>query len=220
MTGTNFSSAIHGSGQLGRHAIELSFLNPRPPSDSVIQFDYEIIVEPVTPGYEVSGMSLGIVDGAPNEYAHLHPVARGHVDLADGRVHEPVRLFQIHQLSAVGVDEGTFNPRQMQLVDLSIVPVRSEGRIRVESTWKAVSPGAPRYIGFDVFHDVRAYATPMPEEPCPADFNGDTVVNTLDVLAFLNAYTSGDPRADFNGDTVINTLDLLAFLNAFTAGCP
>ncbi len=55
--------------------------------------------------------------------------------------------------------------------------------------------------------------------PCPADFNGDTVVNTLDVLAFLNAYNARDPRADFNGDTVINTLDVLAFLNAYTAGC-
>ncbi|MCW5774836.1 MAG: hypothetical protein KIS87_00120 [Phycisphaeraceae bacterium] len=54
---------------------------------------------------------------------------------------------------------------------------------------------------------------------CAADFNGDGAVNTLDVLAFLNAFTSGDARADFNGDTVINTLDVLAFLNAFAAGC-
>ena len=61
---------------------------------------------------------------------------------------------------------------------------------------------------------------PGPEDdPCPADFNGDTTVNTLDFLAFLNAYTAGDPRADFNGDTVVNTLDVLAFLNAFVAGC-
>ena len=58
-----------------------------------------------------------------------------------------------------------------------------------------------------------------PLSPCPADFNGDTVVNTLDVLAFLNAYVGGDPRADFNGDTVVNTLDVLAFLNAYAAGC-
>ncbi|HRQ74228.1 MAG TPA: hypothetical protein PLU35_14480, partial [Phycisphaerales bacterium] len=39
--------------------------------------------------------------------------------------------------------------------------------------------------------------TVVPAEPddhaCPADFNGDTVINTLDVLAFLNAYTAGDP---------------------------
>lgn len=55
--------------------------------------------------------------------------------------------------------------------------------------------------------------------PCPADFNGDTVVNSLDVLAFLNAYTSGDPSADVNGDTVINSLDAIAFLNLYNAGC-
>jgi len=57
-------------------------------------------------------------------------------------------------------------------------------------------------------------------DDCPADFNGDTVVNSLDFIAFLNAYTANDPSADFNGDTVINSLDFIAFLNAYTAGCP
>jgi len=54
---------------------------------------------------------------------------------------------------------------------------------------------------------------------CPADFNGDGVANTLDVLAFLNAWTTQDPRADFNDDGTIDTRDVLAFLNAWTAGC-
>ena len=54
---------------------------------------------------------------------------------------------------------------------------------------------------------------------CPADFNGDLSVNTLDVLAFLNAWTAGDPSADFNGDGTINTLDVLGFLNAWSSGC-
>jgi|GEM_PF-2297641 len=54
---------------------------------------------------------------------------------------------------------------------------------------------------------------------CIADFNRDGVVNTLDVLAFLNAYAAGDASADINRDGVINTLDVLAFLNAYTAGC-
>jgi 6-phosphogluconolactonase (cycloisomerase 2 family) len=54
---------------------------------------------------------------------------------------------------------------------------------------------------------------------CAADFNGDGEINTLDVLAFLNAWTSGDPSGDFNGDGVHNTLDVLAFLNAWNAGC-
>lgn len=57
------------------------------------------------------------------------------------------------------------------------------------------------------------------EDPCPADFNGDGSVNTLDVLAFLNAWSSGDSAADFNHDGTVNTLDVLAFLNAWSAGC-
>ena len=54
---------------------------------------------------------------------------------------------------------------------------------------------------------------------CIADFNADGTVNTLDVLAFLNAWSAGDASADINGDGVVNTLDVLAFLNAWTAGC-
>ena len=54
---------------------------------------------------------------------------------------------------------------------------------------------------------------------CLADFNGDGSVNTLDVLAFLNAWVANDPRAEVNCDLVINTQDVLAFLNAWNAGC-
>ena len=56
--------------------------------------------------------------------------------------------------------------------------------------------------------------------PCDADFNSDGSVNTLDVLAFLNAWSAGDPRGDFNDDGAINTVDVLAFLNAWNTGCP
>lgn len=54
---------------------------------------------------------------------------------------------------------------------------------------------------------------------CPADFNSDGVLNSLDVLAFLSAYVAGDPAADFTRDGVVNTLDVLAFLSAWTFGC-
>lgn len=62
---------------------------------------------------------------------------------------------------------------------------------------------------------MRAYRT----ERCIADFNGDGSVNTQDVLAFLNAWTAGDPSADVNGDGSVNTQDVLAFLNLWNAGC-
>ena len=54
---------------------------------------------------------------------------------------------------------------------------------------------------------------------CAGDFDGDGEVNTLDVLAFLNAWSAGDSSADINGDGTVNTQDVLAFLNLWTAGC-
>ncbi len=54
---------------------------------------------------------------------------------------------------------------------------------------------------------------------CIADFNNDGTVNTQDVTAFLNAWTSQDSSADINGDTIVNTQDALAFLNYWTTGC-
>ena len=56
-------------------------------------------------------------------------------------------------------------------------------------------------------------------DACPADFNDDGDVNTLDVLAFLNAWNADQGNADFNQDGDINTLDVLDFLNAWNTGC-
>ncbi|MBK7405848.1 MAG: hypothetical protein IPJ41_14820 [Phycisphaerales bacterium] len=59
----------------------------------------------------------------------------------------------------------------------------------------------------------------LAEKACAADFNGDGAANTLDVLAFLNAWAATDASADFDGNGVIDSRDVLAFLNAWTAGC-
>ncbi len=56
-------------------------------------------------------------------------------------------------------------------------------------------------------------------DDCPADFNGDGDVNTLDVIDFLSAWNNGNPEGDFNNDGVFNTLDVLDFLSAWNAGC-
>ena len=55
---------------------------------------------------------------------------------------------------------------------------------------------------------------------CPADFNGDDVLDFFDVSAFLAAFNAQDPAADFNGDESIDFFDVSAFLSAFNAGCP
>lgn len=59
----------------------------------------------------------------------------------------------------------------------------------------------------------------LDEITCIADFNRDGVVNTLDVLAFLNAWNARELRADIDRDGTIDTRDVLSFLNAWTAGC-
>lgn len=57
------------------------------------------------------------------------------------------------------------------------------------------------------------------DRPCLGDFNMDGTRNTLDVLAFLNAWNARHPSSDINGDGVINTLDVLAFLNRWNIPC-
>lgn len=57
------------------------------------------------------------------------------------------------------------------------------------------------------------------ETPCRVDLNGDGLVDTRDVIEFLNAWTSQAQEADWNGDGLIDTRDFLAFLNDWVAGC-
>lgn len=51
-----------------------------------------------------------------------------------------------------------------------------------------------------------------------ADINDDGVVNTGDVLTYLNLWTAGNPAADWNGDGTVNTQDVSGFLNSWV-GC-
>jgi hypothetical protein len=56
-------------------------------------------------------------------------------------------------------------------------------------------------------------------ESCDADVDGNGVVDTRDVIAFLNLWAAEDDRADFDDNGTIDTRDVIAFLNAWTAGC-
>jgi T5SS/PEP-CTERM-associated repeat protein len=54
---------------------------------------------------------------------------------------------------------------------------------------------------------------------CEADFNNDGLLDFFDVLAFLDAFATGDPQADLNNDGLFDFFDVLAFLNFWSAGC-
>ena len=55
---------------------------------------------------------------------------------------------------------------------------------------------------------------------CPADMNGDGVLDVLDFVAFQNVFAAQDALADCNGDGVFTVLDFVCFTEAFAAGCP
>ena len=55
---------------------------------------------------------------------------------------------------------------------------------------------------------------------CAADFDGDGHLSVQDILDFLSAWFSLDPRADFNGTGGVTVQDIFDFLTAWFAGCP
>ncbi len=55
--------------------------------------------------------------------------------------------------------------------------------------------------------------------PCPADFNGDTIVDFFDYLDFVDSFSANSPSADFNNDSIIDFFDYLDFVDAFSVGC-
>ncbi len=71
------------------------------------------------------------------------------------------------------------------------------------------------------FDDVRLLATPLPE--CPADFDGDGVVDFFDYDAFVRCFEgSGCPpgtTADFDHDGTVDFFDYDAFVVAFETPC-
>jgi hypothetical protein len=54
---------------------------------------------------------------------------------------------------------------------------------------------------------------------CRADHDGNGVVDTRDVVEYLDDWSNKRPGADANGDVVVDIRDFIAFLNAWAAGC-
>ncbi len=55
---------------------------------------------------------------------------------------------------------------------------------------------------------------------CPADLNGDGVIDHIDINIFSIGFLSSDPIADLNGDGLLDLDDIAFFISAFNAGCP
>ncbi|MEO1534217.1 MAG: GC-type dockerin domain-anchored protein, partial [Planctomycetota bacterium] len=55
---------------------------------------------------------------------------------------------------------------------------------------------------------------------CPADTNGDGVLNPADFNAWVIAFNNQSPACDQNGDGLCNPADFNAWVINFNNGCP
>ncbi|MFG0259887.1 MAG: GC-type dockerin domain-anchored protein, partial [Phycisphaerales bacterium JB041] len=156
----------------------------------------------------------------------------GSIAWTSGESLNPTRMLAVRQDVGrlVYVSAGFGTPQSVSGMDpadgsaLWSVPLRQiNGHNELVETWEAPTNPAGSTVYFTTrFTSLGApgavWAVAM-DTNCPADFNGDGDVNTLDVLTFLNAWNAAEDTADFNQDGGIDTLDVLAFLNAWNTGC-
>jgi len=206
----SFSGVTQVDGGFIRMVAEFSFIQPQAQPGDVITMINEILVNPDNPGTQ-EFISLGLVNGAPNGHEHIAPFAIGLINIDEGKGgSDPFAFNYIHQISAVGVEAGTFNQVPMQNLNVEITQL-SDDRCRVTSDWQAMERGTSM-IGFDVQNDFRAVARPV--VLCPADLaGGDGVVNVFDLLELLANWGTNGPGADLaEPNDVVNVFDLLEML--------
>jgi len=116
----------------------------------------------------------------------------------------------------VGTSDGrAFLWQDGQLTDLNTLIDPASGW-RLDFASAINDDGA--IVGWGLHHgQPRAFL--MSPAGCPADLNGDGLVDFADYLEFLNFYDAQDPRADFNHDGLVDFTDYLEFLNHYDAGC-
>lgn len=175
------------------------------------RMDPEIVTTSVAYGSDVSIDHNTIAIGAP----YLHNLPSPPSQWSGG-----VELYNLDSTASGFVRRTTIRPEPGQWgtnngwgrsVGLS------GGTVFMGTEWADGEPFDPANINMNdgamVAHDIVC----VPE--CPADMNGDGVLDFFDVSSFLAAIGSLDPAADFNGDGTIDFFDVSAFLSAFSAGC-
>ncbi len=53
----------------------------------------------------------------------------------------------------------------------------------------------------------------------PFDLTKDGVLNFFDISQIIQLYVAGDPQADINGDSMVNVLDLMAYIAGYQSPC-
>ena len=81
-------------------------------------------------------------------------------------------------------------------------------------------------VSLGIVNNLWMHASCGSPNPCPADFNGDTIVDPDDLADYITCFfgeqavTGSCPTADFSGDTIVDPDDLADFIAAFFgSGC-
>lgn len=74
-------------------------------------------------------------------------------------------------------------------------------------------------ITFGTYEDADLDGVPDACAGCPADVNGDGMLNVLDFVAFQSAFTKGLDAADCDGNGSLDVLDFICYQGLFQAGC-
>ncbi len=73
-------------------------------------------------------------------------------------------------------------------------------------------------IGPEAFTEARRYFNGL--KSCPADFQGDGMLNFYDISKFINAYSNNDQIADMTQDNQLDMNDIFEYIDVFMNGCP
>ncbi len=108
----------------------------------------------------------------------------------------------------VSVSGGT--PDAINSLELVLLPEPQAG------TWTVRVEAAAVNVGRQGYGVAVTYGGPP---ACPADYDGNGVVDFNDMLQFLNYFHAQNPMAELTGDGVVDFNDMLEFLNRYNAGC-
>ncbi len=186
----NFSGPTYlVNGLSGRYVSEISFITPRTPDTATITLNvpFDVLPSVSSPNPIATRLvSLQLITGAPNGFADQCPILMGtvHVMSKDGIADS--RFNFLHQVSAVGVVDGTFAFDPMENLSVSAA-ILSTTRYQISTTWRRLAfskagdvggaANLAQYIGFSMTNDIRGFAEPAapyvsvggtPPAPAPA----------------------------------------------------
>ncbi len=115
---------------------------------------------------------------------------------------------------AMSIAGSNWSQQQFLLDDF--VTLNSQIRVRFSATDNPND--SVTEAGIDDFRLTAQLCTAPPN--CPADLNGDGVLDVLDFFAFIVFFNAGDPAADLDNNGSIDVLDFFTFITLFSAGCP